>query len=90
MASWWRKNDPRSEYGGKGVLKNTLFPKGSDALTASDKLRLDSLTGQTIDPLAEPNLYHWLGNIDPGNLTSEEKQALLRDQALPDGYPRGY
>jgi hypothetical protein len=87
---WWRDNDPRSEYGGKGVLNNTLFPKGDDALTPSDKLRLDSLTGQHKSALAEPDQYHWYGQVDPGSVVNSEKEATLRDSVLPDPYPRGY
>jgi len=87
---WWRKSDSRSEYEGRGPLKNTLFPKGADSLTNSDRLRLDSITGQDTDPLAEPDQYHWYGNNTPDSPQSLEAQAILRDQAITDPYPRGY
>ena len=53
-----------SEYGGGGVMPNTVFPKGSDALTPGDKLRLQSITGQETDSRAPVNLGHWYGNDD--------------------------
>ena len=62
---WWRKPDPRSEYEGRGVQENTLFPKGADALTPDDKLRLQSLTGQEQDPRAQRDPYFWYGGIAP-------------------------
>lgn len=40
-----------SEYGGVGETRNTLEPKGADALSASDMLRLGYLVGDTTDPL---------------------------------------
>lgn len=40
-----------SEYGGTDEAKATIQPKGVDALTAGDKLRLGYLTGdETNDP----------------------------------------
>lgn len=39
-----------SEYGGVGETRNTLQPKGAEALTASDELRLGYLVGETCDP----------------------------------------
>lgn len=54
----------RSEYEGGGVMPNTVFPKGEEALTAADKLRLQSLTGQETDSRAGVNLGHWYGNSD--------------------------
>ena len=51
----------RSEYEGGGVMPNTVFPKGNDALTASDQLRLDSITGQTEDSRAPVDPWHWQG-----------------------------
>lgn len=75
--SWWRKPDPRSEFEGRGVQDNTVFPVDTDAITASDALRLDSLTGQTIDSRAPRDPYHWNGgqvtpdDEVPPNLPSE-------------------
>lgn len=40
-----------SEYGGVGRTLNTVQPKGADALSAADKLRLGYLTGDTTDSL---------------------------------------
>lgn len=43
-----------SEYGGVAETRNTLQPKGAEALTASDELRLGYLTGDGAkDPLQE-------------------------------------
>jgi len=54
-----------SEYGGGGVMPNTVYPKGSDALTPADKLRLDSITGQDQDARAPVDPYHWMGGVKP-------------------------
>jgi len=51
----------RSEYEGGGVMPNTVFPKGADALTASDKLRLQSITGQEEDSRAPVDPWFWQG-----------------------------
>lgn len=51
----------RSEYDGGGVMPNTVYPKGTDALTASDKLRLQSLTGQEEDSRAPVDPWFWQG-----------------------------
>lgn len=40
-----------SEYGGVGETRNTLQPKGEEALTPSDELRLGYLVGDISDPL---------------------------------------
>lgn len=51
----YRKLTPRqlagSEYGGVGETRNTLQPKGPEALTPADELRLGYLVGDTTDPL---------------------------------------
>lgn len=58
--------DDHSEYEGGGVMPNTVFPKGSDALTPADKLRLDSITGQDTDSRAPVDPWHWQGGTyDP-------------------------
>jgi hypothetical protein len=54
-----------SEYDGGGVMPNTVYPKGSEALTASDKLRLQSITGQEDDSRAPVDPYFWNGNMRP-------------------------
>jgi hypothetical protein len=86
---FWPEHDPRSEYEGRGVLRNGGFPKGAEALTASDKLRLQSITGQETDPLAEPDPYFWQGGVAPEPPTlpaMTEKQVL----DIADPYPKGY
>lgn len=40
-----------SEYGGVGETRNTLQPKGAEAITPSDELRLGYLVGDISDPL---------------------------------------
>ena len=85
---WWRQSDPRSEYEGRGVLRNTIFPKGADALNAHDKLRLQSITGQEEDPLAEPDPYHWYGNQAPETVAPGPTEKQILDAADP--YPKGY
>lgn len=71
--------DP-SEYEGGGILPNTIYPKGPDALTASDKLRLLSITGQTEDPLATPDPGYWEGNryFIPGAVEPPDPQRVAR------------
>jgi len=74
-----------SEYEGGGVQSNTIYPKGADALTPEDKLRLLSITGQTEDPNATPDPGYWYGNdyfdpdapeyIDPERLAKERELA---------------
>lgn len=51
----------RSEYEGGGVMPNTVFPTSPDTLTASDKLRLQSLTGQEDDSNAPIDPWFWQG-----------------------------
>ena len=56
----------QSEFGGGGVLPNTLFPQVAGvAMTASDQLRLMSITGQETDTHATPDPYFWQGGIFP-------------------------
>lgn len=40
-----------SEFSGVGETRNTLQPKGKDALTPGDELRLGYLVGSDTDPL---------------------------------------
>lgn len=83
-----RPGENRSEFEGGGVQDNTIFPKGADALTPSDKLRLQSITGQESDPLAPPDQYHWYGNQAPEIPDTSARRA--REEALRDRsrYPR--
>ena len=76
--SWWRKSDERSEFEGRGVQDNTVFPVGPDAITAEDALRLDSLTGQTVDSRAPRDPYHWNGGrIEDDSTPSPSEQSIL-------------
>lgn len=64
-----------SEYGGVGETRNTLQPKGKDALSASDELRLGYLTGNGAgDPLQQ--------TLD----SLEDRRQMLG--LLPAGEPR--
>ena len=85
---WWRKPDPRSEYEGRGVLRGTVFPNGPEALTAGDKLRLQSITGQEQDPFAEPDPYFWYGGVAPEAVEAGQTEQQILDAADP--YPKGY
>lgn len=60
------RKDPRSEFEGGGVQRNTLFPVEIEDMPAGDKLRLRNITGQDADPRAQPDPYFWQGGIDPG------------------------
>lgn len=73
-----------SEYDGGGVMPNTVYPKGADALTAADKLRLQSITGQETDPNAPVDPYHWYGNVapDPQVVEDARRARLERERAL--------
>lgn len=66
----------RSEYEGGGVMPNTVFPKGKDALTASDKLRLQSITGQEEDSRAPVDPWFWQG----GDYNSRALDGVERDR----------
>ena len=74
---FWRNNHPFSEYEGGGTLDNLGFPKGSDALDAHDKLRLQSLTGQETNPKSSLDSYHWYGNVAPSELNSPIQEPLF-------------
>lgn len=66
-----------SEYGGEGVMPNTVFPKGTEALTAADKLRLQSITGQETDSNAPVDPYFWQGGVEPAPLQPYPSDAEL-------------
>ena len=80
-----RYSDDRSEYEGGGVMPNTVFPKGNDALTPADKLRLGYLTGQEEDSRASLDPGVWYGNeyfdvneapyVDPARVARENRIA---------------
>jgi len=69
-----------SEYEGRGTMPNTVFPKGNDALTPADKLRLQSLTGQEEDSRAPVDPYHWFGGIGP-DTQAEETDRIAKASA---------
>lgn len=73
-----------SEYEGGGVLPNTIYPKGRDALTPSDKLRLLSITGQTEDPMAQPDPGYWQGNeyFDPDAAAPVDPVRVARERRI--------
>ncbi len=66
----------RSEFEGGGVMPNTVFPKGPEALTPSDKLRLQSLTGQETDSRAPVDPWFWQG----GDYNSRALDGVERDR----------
>lgn len=73
-----------SEYEGGGLMPNTVFPKKSDSLTPSDKLRLMSITGQTEDSRAPVDPYFWYGNEapDPQEPVRLAQEARNRQRAI--------
>lgn len=78
--------DGFTEFGGNGVMPNTVFPKGEDALKPGDKLRLQSITGQGVDSQAGVNLGHWYGNLDFDEtkpaFTIKDQEALQKESAM--------
>jgi len=73
----------RSEFDGGGVMPNTVFPKGTEALTASDKLRLQSITGQELDSRAPVDPYFWYGNVAPepvDTTAARERAERIKDR----------
>lgn len=73
-----------SEFDGNGVMPNTVYPKGSDALTPSDKLRLQSITGQEEDSRAPVDPWFWQGGqFDPsvGESIEQDRRARTRQNA---------
>lgn len=80
----------RSEFDGGGVMPNTVHPKGTEALTASDKLRLQSITGQETDSRATPDPGFWYGNeyFDVNEVpkpTPEQRARQLQNQRTEAG-----
>lgn len=79
--------EDRSEYDGGGVMPNTVYPKGTEALSNSDKLRLQSLTGQETDSNAPVDPYHWTGGKKPDpqearrlKVARQQKERAIRQQ----------
>ena len=76
----------RSEYGGGGVMPNTVFPKGPDALAPSDKLRLQSITGQEEDSRAPVDPWFWQGGVYSSTaldgVEQDRRSRLARNQQL--------
>ena len=71
--------EDHTDYEGGGVMPNTVHPKGSEALTPSDKLRLDAITGQNEDSRAPVDPYHWNGGIGGDDIT-ERQDRFARQQ----------
>lgn len=76
--------DDRTEYEGGGVMPNTVFPKGTDALTPADKLRLGYLTGQETDSRASLDPGVWYGNqyFDPDEVPKPDPARVKREQEI--------
>ena len=69
-----------SEFDGSGVMPNTVFPKGSEALTPADKLRLQSITGQEEDSRAPVDPWFWQGGqYSPNALDGVEQDRRARE-----------
>jgi hypothetical protein len=69
-----------SEFDGGGVMPNTVYPKGTEALTPADKLRLDSITGQDQDSRAPVDPWHWQGGTySPSELAGVEADRRARE-----------
>jgi hypothetical protein len=73
--------DDHSEFEGGGLMPNTVFPKGTEALTASDQLRLQSITGQETDSRAPVDPWFWNGGqYSPRALDGVEADRRVRQQ----------
>lgn len=70
-----------SEFDGRGVMPNTVYPKGSDALTPADKLRLQSITGQELDSRAPVDPHFWQGGVGPDEAAEEAAIQARRQEA---------
>lgn len=53
----------KTEFGGDSPSQSTVQPKGKDALTASEKLRLIYLTGQESDSSKPVDRRAWRGEL---------------------------
>lgn len=77
-----------SDYGGGGVMPNTVFPKGEEALTAGDKLRLGYITGHEDDSKSRPDPYQFQGTDIlharplPPEVRSDRQQRQRRQQQI--------
>lgn len=71
--------DDKTEFEGGGVMPNTVHPKGEEAVTASDALRLMSITGQETDTRAPVNPYFWQGNDWPDDEAAIEADRRARE-----------
>lgn len=66
--------ESHSEFEGGGVMPNSVFPKGTKALTSNDRDRLDKITGQTEDSRAPVDPWHWQGGTYDPNYDREMKR----------------
>lgn len=73
-----------SEFDGAGVLPSTIHPKGGDALTAGEKLRLGYLTGQDQTPNAPLDPGVWNGNekFNPNKHVPLSTEFVTRDARI--------
>lgn len=74
----------RTEYQGGGVMPNTIFPKGNDALTPSDKLRLGYITGVEDDSRSSVNPGQFYGNsyFDPNERRRPDPARVARERRV--------
>lgn len=74
----------RSEYQGGGHMPNGVFPKGNDALTPSDKLRLGYTTGQEEDSRAkvDPGFFYGNGYFDPNEKPPVDRERIRREKEI--------
>lgn len=82
--------EDRSEFDGGGVMPNTVYPKGRQALTNSDKLRLQSITGQEEDSRAPVNPYFWQGGTTGPDTSQAEAREARRARAMRQQESRRY
>lgn len=75
--------DGHSEYEGGGVMPNTVFPHDGEP-TPSEKLRLQSLTGQETDTRAPVDPYFWYGGTGPDldAIKQAERERIARDREI--------
>lgn len=67
-----------TEYNGGGVMRNSVFPKESEALTNGDRLRLGYTTGREDNSQSIPRPHQFYGNNEITRQTVQ--QALLSIQ----------
>jgi hypothetical protein len=73
-----------TEFNGGGVQRNTIFPKGVEALTPADKLRLGYITGVEDDPNSQPHDGQFVGagRFDQTRYDEATRDLVAQRQAL--------